>query len=535
MAWLSIPLKVWSGASAVAYDTAVDGSYNIYNATLKNYPVANAFVDGSDTSQEKWWLQITSRATQNNAWKTQLSYGVSSGTGNVSTKSITYPFTSTIKQIDSATIAYGIYQRASTLTFNETTNKITNVKGIASFSGILTSWYQNKSYVASAGWNKFVAIGDSTNIKVYPISATGDITSATPTDTKTISYTPVYSGQAPRYHIVAAKGAYVWAWVYYTDVSWGNGIHYYKAQFQLYSINSSGVLTAVGTSVAATLGSVSNLNGYNPWYGVWSYITNNTAHSIFLGSSNDTLNQYFSRCNEYRTIDLSNTTIFTSTQIRSETTFANGAWQYVGWIPQQYSWSINVGYNGSDAITIDRLNNIYTVNGTAFTDSGSDSLCWVTDICQYRQSVALLSADTNQVRTTSTNKFKIKWSDTNGSLTNLTTKCLWMYEMTGTNNESQQSALLAVYLDSGATWSGSLILKANWTTINTIFADNCINPAPGTIALSNIAINTNKILFELLFTNPEAIDTKIGFWLTGGTYASPTGNYETSTVNLTLG
>ena len=38
-----------------------------------------------------------------------------------------------------ASIDYGIYQRASTLTFNETTNKITNVKGIASFSGILTS------------------------------------------------------------------------------------------------------------------------------------------------------------------------------------------------------------------------------------------------------------------------------------------------------------------------------------------------------------------------------------------------------------
>lgn len=43
MSGLSIPLKTGSSATAVAYDTAIDGAYNIYNATLKNYPVANAF------------------------------------------------------------------------------------------------------------------------------------------------------------------------------------------------------------------------------------------------------------------------------------------------------------------------------------------------------------------------------------------------------------------------------------------------------------------------------------------------------------
>lgn len=74
MAGLQIPLKAGSGSSAVAYDTAIDGSYSVYNATIKNYPVANAFLDGANTSQEKWGLQVTNRATQNTAWKAQLTY-----------------------------------------------------------------------------------------------------------------------------------------------------------------------------------------------------------------------------------------------------------------------------------------------------------------------------------------------------------------------------------------------------------------------------------------------------------------------------
>lgn len=519
----TIPLNTQNAPST--YDTTIDGLYNIYNATLKNYPVANAFVDGSDTSQEKWWLQITSRATQNNTWKTQLSYGVSSGTGNVSTKSITYPFTSTIKQIDSATIAYGIYQRASTLTFNETTNKITNVKGIASFSGILTSWYQNKSYVASAGWNKFVVVGDSTNIKVYPISATGDITSATPTDTKTIAYTPSFGIHISRHDIVAAKWQYVWAIRSIEDWNPGNSV-YFRSICQLYSISSSGVLTAVWPTQTIWAWSISWAISNTPasvW--VWSYVANNIAHVISLFW---TYNANATYRNSYKTIDLSNITVFTFTLVRADEWFGTSS------LPSWFNWALNVWYNGTDAIFIAGSSKIFTANASAFTDTGTTALGLYTDVHQYRQSSSFFISDTNQVRTTSTNKFRIKGVDTNGSLTNLTTKCLWMYEMTGTNNESQQSALLAVYLDSGATWSGSLVLKANWTTINTIFADNCINPAPGTIALSNIAINTNKILFELLFTNPEAIDTKIGFWLTSGTYASPTGNYETSIINLNI-
>lgn len=526
MSGLSIPLKTGSSATAVAYDTAIDGAYNIYNATLKNYPVANAFTIWVDTSQEKWWLQISSRTTQNNAWKTQLTFGASSWTGNISTKSRTYNFANTITQIDNATIAYGIYQRNSTLTFNETTNKIANVKGIASVSGVLSWGYQNKSYIASNGWNKFVIIGDSSGIKTYPVSATGDITSATPSDTKTISYTPIYSVYVSRYDVVAAKGQYVWVMRSLEDWNFSNSIMW--RQFcQLYSISSSGVLTAVWAPQQVWSTFISGAIANTPacmWVG--SYVVNNTAHTVSLFG---TYTANVTYRNVYITVDLSTVSVFTLTVIKEVEWFGTSL------LPSGYSWSINVWYDGSTAILIASSSRIFTANASAFTDTTTTSIGLYTDIHQYRQATSFFTADTNQVRTTSTNKFKIKNSDTNWSLTNLTTNCLFMYEMSWSNNEWQQASLLWVYLNSWAIWAWSFVLKANWSTINTIISDNYINPIPWTVTIISSIINANNILFELLFTNPEAIDTKIWFWLTWWTYASPTGNYETSTINLTLG
>ena len=54
MAVLNLPMKTSASSSAVAYDTALDAAYSVYTAVIKNYPVANAFVDTGNTSQEKW-------------------------------------------------------------------------------------------------------------------------------------------------------------------------------------------------------------------------------------------------------------------------------------------------------------------------------------------------------------------------------------------------------------------------------------------------------------------------------------------------
>lgn len=101
--------------------------------------------------------------------------------------SVTYPFKTNIKKIESANIAYGIYQRGSHFTFDEGSNKITNVYGDINLSTIFTNGVQNKSYTVNNGGNKFIVVGDNTNIKVYALDANNKITSVTPTDTKTIS------------------------------------------------------------------------------------------------------------------------------------------------------------------------------------------------------------------------------------------------------------------------------------------------------------------------------------------------------------
>ena len=119
-----------------------------------------------------------------------------------------------------------------------------------------------------------------------------------------------------------------------------------------------------------------------------------------------------------------------------------------GWIPNGDFGGINVGYDGSGAVFIRGNNRIYTVTAGSFTDTGTDSSGSYSNIYQYRQSTSILSNNANQVRTTGT-AIKIKGTDTNGTLANIDTNSLWIYEMTGANNESQQAALKNVYVNSG--------------------------------------------------------------------------------------
>ena len=74
-------------------------------------------------------MQVTARSTQNNAWKTLLTYGVGSGTGAFALYSITYGFTRTISKLESGNVQTMFYQNGyTTLDFDETNSKIGNVK-----------------------------------------------------------------------------------------------------------------------------------------------------------------------------------------------------------------------------------------------------------------------------------------------------------------------------------------------------------------------------------------------------------------------
>lgn len=138
-------MKTSATSGSVAYDTAVDAAYTVYNATLKDYPVANAFVDGANTSQVKWGLQIAARATQNTAWKAQLTYGVASGTGALAPYSITYGFARTISKLEAGNIQTMFYQNGfPTVHFDETLNSISTVRnGGTTANTAITTGTQN--------------------------------------------------------------------------------------------------------------------------------------------------------------------------------------------------------------------------------------------------------------------------------------------------------------------------------------------------------------------------------------------------------
>lgn len=526
MSGLSIPLKTGSSATAVAYDTAIDGAYSIYNATIKNYPVANAFVDGADTSQEKWWLQVSARATQNNAWKAQLSFGVTSGTGVLSRRSITYPFGRTISKIDDASIQAWFYWRwQSTVTFNESTNVLAASRWWTNTS---VTWRFQKSYIATSGGNKFAIMADGSGIYSYAVSATGVLTTWTVLSTQTIPFTPTLVGiqfQSSCF-IAAVKWQFIW-WIKLSKDGQGSWWGIFRVHKQLFSIDSAWVMTTVWSQENDTVFTFASNGSNTANFNSWSYTVNNTAHLVSLHGIAGP-----DRSANYHTIDLTNTSAFADTLIKTDNASTT--------LFTAYTWLVNVWYDGTSALIVTWLGtistpDIYKIDATSLADTGVNASFAPTETAQYRQTTTVMSTDTNQVRTSS-DKFKIKWSDTNGSITNLSTNSVWMYEMTGTNNESQQSALIWVYTPNTCVATGTLTLKANTVTVDTNVLSNTINvPVSQILNVSNANISSDRINFELSYDNIDANDTKIWFWLTWWTYASPTGNYETSTINLTLG
>lgn len=540
----SIPLKASSGggSSAANYSTTVDSSYSIYNAQLKNYPFTNAFTD-VNISQEKWGLQgITERTAQNNIWKWQLSFGTTNGTGALSRHSITYPFTSNIKVLEDASIQTWFYTSPkSIVTFDETNNKIVN--NGASLGNFTDDIFQKKSYIATAGWNKFIIIaqyGAPNNIAAFPIDANGAITSTTPTSTITTGQINIFWGSYilsyNRPFVTAAKNDFIWATTFssYYDPSPRNIS--VSTQSQIIQISPLWIMSLVGTVDAdAVWPGTANTSATatSEVSAIGSYVDGNTAHVVWLYHYNNSTGERLD-ARVYFTIDLSNTTTHTSTVITQSGVLNAAALLSSVWVEN----SIDVWFDWTKALVVTAFGwatpDIYQLDSGWFVDTWFNATAPQNYVRQYRHSTAELSTDTNQVRTDAT-AFKVKWVNSNWTLTNLPWKTLWMYEMTGSNNESQQSALKAVYIPASVVWTGTLTLKANGTAIDTNVLSNTINvPVSQIMNATNVAINSDRIDFELSYDNLDAREAKIGFWLNGWTYDSPTGNYETSTINITL-
>lgn len=250
MALFSLPLKTSGAGSSTpqTYDTTIDGTYNIYTATLKNYPVSNAFVSGAFTSQEKWGLQVSARSTQNSAWASQFSFGTTAGTGALSRDSLTYPFTKTISAVDSGSIQTFLYAKNHPrATFNESTKVIQT----ADDSGIPIAdenVLYRRLFVANVGGAKWLIVPFSaTQFRSYPLNgsykATGTFVAST-----------IANAQGST-TIIGAKNNYVWA-ILNNNFSSLIGV--------IYTVGVDGVLTEVSRSTITSY----SANGGGHYWGV---------------------------------------------------------------------------------------------------------------------------------------------------------------------------------------------------------------------------------------------------------------------------
>lgn len=535
MAGLQIPLKAGASGAAVAYDTAVDGSYNIFSAALKNYPVTNAFVDGADTSQEKWGLQVTNRTAQNNIFKGQLSYGVASGTGALSRKSITYPFTKTIVSLDSGNVQTAIYQNGfPTVTLDETNKVILNTKTGGYATAVGSSSDDKVGFVAT-NTNKFLCVGNSGGVvKVYSVNANYAVTGLASSFT--------ISGR--RTWVVAAKNQYVWV---VSCLAYGGGAGYDQIWYGgLYSCSSAGVLTLVGSEV--TLGTVTNGNQQsisNQLTALGSYVVANTCHLFCEGTASG---NYGMRIRFYNTINMSTVSGFTTTQVKVESAngLAGNGTSVWSWFNYGYTgyYNLNVGFDGTQLNIVTNLGtaatpDIYQITNSVggWVDTTVNAFANFDYHLRYTKTTALQSTQANNVLINNST-INIKGTTVVGTYTNLHQAVVMIYEMDGTIEQDAAAGNKGYIMPCTASANGSgndLVLKLNGTTYLTKTLQNTINwSVSQNFTVTYIAVGASKLNFELYLENSDGDDMKIGFGLSGGTYAAPTGNYETSTINVTI-
>lgn len=508
----------WSWWSAVNYIDTIDASYNIYNARLIQLNIPNSRNDGVNTSQARRWLaDLPNRRPQNNLWNSQFVLSTVSWTTDLELYSITNSFNTPIDEIEAwRQVMWIAWNWHATITFDETTDKIDDVRHSWITTNIINGNVSAKKwYIASSWWNRFVVVNKWTTIETYAINANNNITSWTPADA--LAWTNRWC--------VAVKNQYLWM---ISIAYWATHVY----TWQLYQINSSWVMSTVWA--AQTIFTSANSS---PWWvfslqssAMWSYTRNNTAY-VYLDWSmhaNSTISwTHSSRI--YCTIDLATVSAFTWTLVSS--TWSAVTWQYswYGW----WSWWSTVYRqivawwdNSTSRFYYVRWDNsIRYANWSWFTDATlsyfEDNTRW----CRYWNTPTKLTTLSANINNSSTNSLLINNVAVNWTFTNLHINSLWMYEMTWSNEEDDAWAFKWFYIPSpNVTWQDDKIyLTMNWSAWVTENIENNINfTLKRTILLPRITVSDTKIKIKTLFDNNSWWEYKMWLWMTWWTFAAPT-------------
>lgn len=589
---ISIPLLKSANSSL---PTSFEGAYQAFTWRMLLFNMPNAFSYSSGPvkySQWKFWIwDVGSRHAQNNSWNSQYAASVISWTGGLTAYAKSFDFATNISRIEAGRVKVWAYMDntfhnaflwtpKSIFNVNETVNGLDLVKSMAAFPSSMADKRNQKSYVAtSPNGTKYMIVWGEGSIRSFVLGATNyDVWSATPNGTYSFTsfpWTPTGNGGSwlNFANVVAAKGQYVWVACVDTFLDATTPPWNYDAAASglirgyLFSIDNTGAFTLVGSALTISAQLTQSTTGWSwhstsgaRYYACGSYVKNNTSYCYadyyvyFRDSYGATYPKGTVSIQIYFTVDLTNVTTFTGTAVNSRNInegWNNGTANTAAW--NTSTGEVPVGFNSTNSYMYFILTNgqIWYNTGGGFNNTALTSAAGANDnMIRYRKTPTLMStAWSNYNFNNAKTGFVIKGVALTWTITNSGLQTIWVYEMTGTNEEDDSAAFKGIMLDGTSINNYSAITEDVSLYINDVLAETqahtyaaaylgAINTALPTFTQGNRTFTTNltvanplnSVNFELKITvtNSASRNMKLWFWLTGWTYATPTWTNDAS-------
>lgn len=483
--------------SAWFYDT-IDALYNAYTVRIIQLNKYNARNDGSDESQAFWWLgQIPERYNQCANWNADYSASTVSGTGALSLYSTTYDFTRNISQIDNGVVRYWLYRNTtfnSCIEFNDTTGDISDIDISTNATSAILA---NKWYIATSGGNKFLIVASGTALYSFPMDANNNIVTGT---VNTYACTVITGWATIRNsRVLAAVNDDIW-------VAQGeqNGATV-SLWIRILTVNSSWVFTSVATSGVATVVGTWSLTNTSYY---WSYVYNNTCYLFAAPYRTGTTDTHI-----VWSLDLTSTWSVAYTNIYLAAGSPSFTTSFGGDVQMWWNWS---------NVILESAGNIFSVSGAWFTDTWFDAVN-TGGFIRYKNTTTKMSTWSTNFYSNEWNKsFVYKWLQygTYNTTVSASSQVCSCFLMTGANEEDTPSALVKMICTGATQASDWLDIDVNGVNygnnVNIIWEYAAILFDAEPVAATSIKLRLN-------FANSNAVDKKLWFGLTGGTYAAPTG------------
>lgn len=504
---ISIPALQSSGGAAADYNTTVDSKYNAYNIRVAAFNVADAFDEGLETSQARWGvMNLAARKGQNDIFYGQESINLITGTGALSANSITYPFTANVKKLESGQVrAAVLFQdtlKGSIFWINETTKLLENGFSTAGdFDHTKLHSYRNtvKSYILTHSATDYLCIMEGTTVAIYSLDGNG-----CPNNLVT-TYNNGYYG------CIIVKGDKIWL-CYTQSVS-------DKATIYLKLLSFDGATISQVGSTALVAQSWSAVNAGAPAYGRFMGGLKGNNGYFMAATNKNTTSSTYNVANYFR-VDLTNTTAtptFTSLYSAASNywclaeygTFYTGFFDYdTEACYLQLGTSINVISGGTSSAygtgdySVDSSNRLFNVYSTA----------------------GLTASLSNSLQISTTANLKYKGTDISGTL----------HYIGGyiSMSEVYREDLFEKYLGSNVIVAGTITLDVNTTEVYSASLPGFASDQFLTIPLPGTTMDAASLNFQIDTSETNGVQYWIGFWITGGNYAAPTG---TTKSGLTQG